>query len=73
MDASLMLLRELLASRGEQATDVVDLCVKVADASGGLLGLGNRISPEEKTLLKQIADTLGDEAQHHFNKKLAAK
>jgi len=70
MDVSLMLLRELLASRGQQAADVVDLCVKVADASGGLLGLGSRISSEEKTLMGQIAATLGDDAQAHFQKKL---
>ncbi len=73
MEASLTLLRELLANRGEEATDVVDLCVKVADASGGLLGLGDRVSAEERELLHQIADTLGSEAQAHFVKQLSGK
>ncbi|MBW2522528.1 MAG: TerB family tellurite resistance protein [Deltaproteobacteria bacterium] len=73
MAASLLLLREFLASRGEQAGDVVELCVKVADAAGGLLGLGSRISEEERELLQQIADTLGAEAQKHFAGQLSGK
>lgn len=35
--------------------NIVDLCVAVAQASGGLFGLGNRISKEEQALLERFA------------------
>jgi hypothetical protein len=45
------------AAGGLSADDLVGYCEQIASASGGVLGIG-RISGEERTLLKQIADTL---------------
>ncbi len=35
-----------------------ELCEKVAEASGGFLGLGSRISTEERAILTRVADEL---------------
>lgn len=70
-DASLKLLRDLLAQRSEGAESVVDLCVRVAEASGGLLGVGNKISSDERELISQIAELLGPEANAEFTRRLS--
>lgn len=70
MKASMELLRDLLSAKGQTAGDLVDLCVSVADASGGLLGIGNRIAEEERDLIRGIAETLGNNAQEQFKKRL---
>jgi len=70
MKVSLELLRDLAKAKGDNSVNVVELCVKVADASGGLLGVGNRIATEERELIQSIADTLGPEAQDQFKKLL---
>ena len=56
---SLSVLRALTASETEKPETLVDLCFRVAEASGGLLGLGNRTSPAERDLIAQIAEALG--------------
>lgn len=38
--------------------DLVSYCTRIASASGGFLGLGSRISPEEAALLAQLAREL---------------
>ena len=38
---------------------VLDDCMRVASASGGILGLGRKISVEEEALLQRIAEALG--------------
>ena len=40
-------------------TNVLDDAMRVAAASGGLLGLGNKISAEEQSALQRIAEALG--------------
>ena len=66
MEASLHLLRDLLAARGNQADGVLELCIQVADAAGGILGVGNRISKEERQMIEQIAEQLGPDAHKSF-------
>lgn len=38
---------------------LLELCTRVAAASGGILGIGNKISVDERALLDQIAARLG--------------
>lgn len=38
--------------------DLSDFCVAVAEASGGVMGFGNKVSDEERTLLREIAGEL---------------
>ena len=39
---------------------LISYCTRVAAASGGVLGLGRRISPVERTLLEHMGDDLDD-------------
>lgn len=43
------------AAAGLSADDLLAYCEKIADASGGVLGIIGRVSVEEKALLKRIA------------------
>jgi uncharacterized tellurite resistance protein B-like protein len=57
-----LLLRMLDASpeaKPSRAKSIVARCLEIAEASGGFLGLGSKVSPEEKTVLERIADDLG--------------
>jgi len=62
MHQSLELLREVVKSTGGRADEIVDLCIKVAAASGGFLGVGRRIGDEEKDLIAEISVQLGNDA-----------
>lgn len=56
---------------GDFATrQLIDYCMAVADASGGILGFGNRVSPEEVAAIEDIAAAFGTEAQKEFHKLL---
>jgi hypothetical protein len=66
---SLSLVRDLTAKSGGDASDVVELCAKVAEASGGLLGLGSKVSAAERTLIGQVASVLGDAAVERFQSR----
>lgn len=35
-----------------------ELCIEVAEASGGFFGLGNKVSPEERVLIEELAEQL---------------
>jgi tellurite resistance protein len=70
MQETLALLRALVRDRGERGRNIVDLCVTVADASGGFFGLGNKIASEERGLIQTIANMLGAQAQAEFKAKL---
>lgn len=70
MKVALELLRDLAKAKGDMGGSVVDMCVRVADASGGLLGVGSRVSAEERELIQSIADMLGDGAIAQFKKSL---
>jgi hypothetical protein len=51
----LHLVRDLLAAKGLRPDSLVQACLDVASASGGVLGLGNKISPQEKALIESLA------------------
>ncbi len=67
-------LRELLGASADvaQQATIVDLCLKVAEASTGLLGFG-KVSEDERYLMQQIADTLGPEAQSRYRQRMVRK
>jgi tellurite resistance protein len=62
MRASREILRQLIARTDGRADEVVELCMKVAAASGGFLGLGQRIDDDERRLIAEISIALGQDA-----------
>ena len=70
MQESLHLLRKVMDDSEDGAKDIVDLCVAVADASGGFLGMGNRIDDTERKMIEEIASILGDKARAEFKRQL---
>jgi uncharacterized tellurite resistance protein B-like protein len=68
MSESLAVLKELVGQGGRGA-EMVDLCEQVATASGGFLGLGGKVSGEERALIDEIAQQLGGGAEG-FRKSL---
>ena len=73
MEESLETLKELLADKPEQAKTVVGLCILVAEAAGGILGMFNPISKEERATLEKIAEVLGDAAVGELVSRLGKK
>jgi uncharacterized tellurite resistance protein B-like protein len=60
MSQSLAVLKELLAQGdGERGMQLVDLCEQVAASAGGFLGLGDKVSGDERALIDSIASQLG--------------
>ena len=47
MRQSMEILREVVGTTGNRAGEIVDLCIEVAAASGGFLGVGRKIGDEE--------------------------
>ncbi len=70
LEQTLDVLRDLLEDKGRSGAAVVDLCAKVAESAGGYFGLGGSISRQERELIGQIADALGDKAVAEFKKLL---
>jgi tellurite resistance protein len=68
MNESLAVLKELVG-QGGRGSEMVDLCEQVAAASGGFLGLGGKVSGEERALIDEIAGHLGGGAEG-FRKSL---
>ncbi len=46
--------KEQVASR----TDLISFCIRIANASGGFLGVGSKVSADEQTALDQIVEEL---------------
>lgn len=67
---SLALLRDLAHKQGNDGTSLVDLCVRVGEASGGLFGFGERVNEAEYALIKQIAEAFGERAAAAFEERL---
>ncbi|MBM4364388.1 MAG: TerB family tellurite resistance protein [Deltaproteobacteria bacterium] len=63
---ALALVKDLAARRPGVPADLVDLSARVAEASGGLLGIGTRTSDAERALIRTIADALGPEAVERY-------
>jgi tellurite resistance protein len=59
MRQSMEILREVVGTTGNRASEIVDLCIEVAAASGGFLGVGRKIGDEEKELIAQVSLELG--------------
>lgn len=72
MHQALELLRAVLGNDAKRLQTLVDLCTRVAEASGGLLGIGGRVSDEERTLIVAIAERLGDHAVERLRATLSA-
>jgi hypothetical protein len=62
-ERALQVIRDLLAyqstdARQATAGKLVDACERIAAASGGFLGLGSKISPEESAVMKRVASEI---------------
>jgi hypothetical protein len=69
LDVSLDVLKELLAERGDDGRTIVGLCILVAEAAGGFLGIGT-VSKVEREAIAKIAERLGSRAQEEFHARL---
>ena len=61
---------DFLGGDGTQGKTIVGLCILVAKAAGGFLGLRNPISSEEKDAIERIAERLGPNAMAEFQRRL---
>jgi hypothetical protein len=50
-------------AQGMSGSDVLAHSVRVAEASGGILGFGNKVSDEERAMLQRIANAVGAEGK----------
>jgi hypothetical protein len=67
---TLTVLQAMTSDRLTDGGSVVDWCLEVARASGGLFGLGEKTSIEERALIEQIAAALGETAEQRFRERL---
>jgi hypothetical protein len=70
MRQSLELLREVVGATGRRAGEIVELCLEVAAASGGFLGMGQRIGDEERRLIAEVSMQLGSEATEKVTRQI---
>jgi uncharacterized tellurite resistance protein B-like protein len=63
LSESFALVRDLAAKQGNDGQRLVDLCIDIGEASGGLFGFGERVSDAEYALIQRIADAFGEAAQ----------
>lgn len=72
LEESLEVLKEVLDGKDnpEAKKTVVGLCILVAEAAGGLLGLFNPVSKEELAVIEKIAKRLGHDAHAEFQRRL---
>ena len=69
LEESLAVLKELVGNKPSQQKSVVQLCLEVAKATGGFLGM-RRISKREKEMINRIADALGAAAKAEFKARM---
>ncbi|MEI2659036.1 MAG: hypothetical protein V9G11_02690 [Bifidobacterium adolescentis] len=67
LNQSLDVLR--LAVGEARAENIVELCLQVANASGGFMNVGN-VSAEERERIAAIAEKLGPAARDAFHREL---
>jgi tellurite resistance protein len=63
---TLALIVDLGRRDGTDPADLVDLCARVAEASGGLFGFGVGTSKEEEAATRAVAEALGPRAMDRF-------
>lgn len=71
VDEVLDLLHDLLAAKGLHPHSLVEACVDVASASGGFLGLGNKVSPQEQALIDSLTQAFHRKSRDQIVEKLA--
>ncbi len=68
-------LRDILHSgktgQGQDERLLIDLCVDIAEVSGGLFGLHRTVSAAERTVIADIAATLGESAEQEMRRLLS--
>ncbi|MCP4594281.1 MAG: hypothetical protein GY842_26425 [bacterium] len=70
LEEILEVLKDILRAKSIHPKSVLDACLDVAGASGGFLGLGDKISTEERTIIEQITAAFGADAQKCIAEKL---
>jgi len=69
---SLALIADLSRRDGSDPADLVDLCARVAEVSGGLFGFGAGTSEAEEGVIRSIAEALGPQAMARFQARFGA-
>jgi tellurite resistance protein len=67
LDQSLAVLR--LAAGDARGESIVEMCVRIANASGGFMNIG-KVSDDERRLIEKIASQLGGQAVAAFHREL---
>lgn len=71
LDYILEILRQVLAARNMQPGDILEACMDVAQASGGILGFGEKVNDQEREMIEKIAAGFGEDALAHVQARLA--
>ncbi len=71
LEELLEVLKEVLHAKDLHPVSILDACLQVAEASGGVLGFGNPISSEERKLIEQIAGIIGEDAKKRISDRLS--
>lgn len=72
---SRQLLQGLLKCRGDAVEaqaerELIEMCLEVAEVSGGIFGFGRRVSRAEEDAIREIAATFGDAALKELQRQL---
>jgi hypothetical protein len=65
------LLRDVLRAQNMHPHNLLEACIAVAAASGGLFGLGYRVNAEERRLIEQLNQVLRTDTDGWVNANLA--
>lgn len=66
----LQMVHDLLAAKGLHPHSLVEACLDVASASGGVLGLGNKVSPQERALIESIVGQVNQQVRDRVVERL---
>ena len=67
----LAVLKLIITHKNIKCESVLDACLEVANASGGFLGLTNKVSTNERQVIESIAASFGEDAQKHVTDRLS--
>jgi len=70
LEEILAILKDILAARDLHPSSMLEACREVAEASGGLLGLGNKVSAEEQEAIRKVVRALGPAVDEKVSAKL---